>query len=207
MKALLRAEGRVFPIIFAETASTSASRAREVPKSPASWAWAFATLSQVASKPHNDLLSLDLAKRSADLQKSPEGPAASMIWSRAEQAIDAARPDDPDIDDSEAALAVSERDAEFLAELVKNWGADNPELPVCDRAILKRAMKAFRKRLKVTRLDDESTLGGAGMTSGRESSIVAVQAPDQYPAETWEMLANLGRLRRSGHGMYEILDG
>ena len=40
----------------------------------------------------------------------------------------------------------------------------------------KRAMKALRKRLKVTRLDDESRLGGDAMTKGERSRITAVKA-------------------------------
>ena len=39
---------------------------------------------------------------------------------------------------------------------------------------LKRALKAFRKRLKLTRLDDESKLGGGAMSGGSASSVVAI---------------------------------
>jgi len=69
---------------------------------------------------------------------------------------------------------------------------------------LKRAMKAFKKRLKVMRLDDESSLGGGPFSSGRDSSIVAIQPPRQYPQEVWDKLVELGRLRRSEGGLYEL---
>ena len=74
-------------------------------------------------------------------------------------------------------------------------------------AELKRAMKAFRKRLKLMRLDDESGLGGGSMTGGRESDIVAIPPPSGYSREVWDKLVELGRLRDVGHGNYEIAEG
>jgi len=69
---------------------------------------------------------------------------------------------------------------------------------------LKRAMKAFKKRLKLMRLDDESSLGGGPFSSGRGSGIVAIQPPSQYPREVWDKLVELGRLRRAEGGLYEL---
>ncbi len=71
---------------------------------------------------------------------------------------------------------------------------------------LKRAMKAFRKRLKLARLDEESRLGGDALTKGERSTISAVRPPEQYPAEVWERLVELGRLRDIGHGLLEIVE-
>jgi hypothetical protein len=70
----------------------------------------------------------------------------------------------------------------------------------------KRAMKAIKKRLKVTRLDDESRLGGDAMTKGSRSGIWAVRPPEQYPPEVWQALVEKGRLRDAGHGLYEIVE-
>lgn len=70
---------------------------------------------------------------------------------------------------------------------------------------LKQAMKAFKKRLKLTRLDDESTLGGRRLSGGRSSGIVAIQPPNQYPREVWEKLVQEGKLRRAGAGLYELV--
>lgn len=70
---------------------------------------------------------------------------------------------------------------------------------------LKQAMKAFKKRLKLTRLDEESNLGGGPFSSGRSSGIVAIQPPNQYPREVWEKLVEQGRLRRAGGDMYELV--
>lgn len=70
---------------------------------------------------------------------------------------------------------------------------------------LKRAMKAFRKRLKLARLDEESRLGHDPTSKGEKSSITAVVPPEQYPAEVWDRLVETERLRSIGHGLYEIV--
>jgi len=72
---------------------------------------------------------------------------------------------------------------------------------------LKRAMKAFRKRLKLARLDDESRLGHNAMTKGERSTISGVHPPEQYPQEVWDYLVEIGRLRPVGHGLYETIPG
>ena len=69
---------------------------------------------------------------------------------------------------------------------------------------LKSALKAFRKRLKLTRLDDQSRLGYGPMTGGQQSSIVAITPPDHFPAAVWEELARQGKLKRAGSGMYSL---
>ncbi len=70
---------------------------------------------------------------------------------------------------------------------------------------LKRAMKAFKKRLKLMRLDDESRMGGGPMSSGNKSGIVGIKPPKQFPPEIWDELVRRGRLNKLGHGLYEIV--
>jgi len=69
---------------------------------------------------------------------------------------------------------------------------------------LKAAMKAFRKRLKLTRLDDQSRIGVGPFSSGRESGIVAISPPEQFPQAVWDELVRQGKLRRAGQGQYEL---
>ena len=69
---------------------------------------------------------------------------------------------------------------------------------------LKAAMKAFRKRLKLTCLDDQSRIGVGPLSSGRQSGIVAITPPDQFPQEVWEELVRQGKLKRAGSGLYEL---
>jgi hypothetical protein len=76
-----------------------------------------------------------------------------------------------------------------------------------DAAQLRSALKAFRKRLKMARLDDESRLGHGAMTGGGRSGIVAIVPPSQFPRAVWDELARQGKLRRAGQGMYELAEG
>ena len=68
---------------------------------------------------------------------------------------------------------------------------------------LKLALKAFNKRLRLNRLDDESRLGHGAMTSGGKSGIVAISPPHQFPKAMWEELVKQGKLKYVGHGLYE----
>jgi hypothetical protein len=69
---------------------------------------------------------------------------------------------------------------------------------------LKAAMKAFRKRLKLTCLDDQSRIAVGPMSSGRKSPIVGITPPDQFPEAVWKELVRQGKLKSSGNGMYEL---
>ena len=71
---------------------------------------------------------------------------------------------------------------------------------------IKRAMKALRRRLKLTRLDEESRLGHDAMSKGFKSTVFAVVPPGQYPKEVWDELVALGRLRAMEQGLYEIVE-
>jgi hypothetical protein len=71
---------------------------------------------------------------------------------------------------------------------------------------LQRAMKALKKRMKLTRLDDESRLGHDAMSRGGSSGIVGVQPPSQYPAEVWQALEAKGRIRLGRNGTAEIIE-
>lgn len=70
---------------------------------------------------------------------------------------------------------------------------------------LKLALKAFKKRLKSTRLDDESRLGYGPMSGGGKSGIVAISPPNQYPTSVWEELVRQGKLKYVGQGLYELV--
>jgi hypothetical protein len=72
--------------------------------------------------------------------------------------------------------------------------------------VLKSAMKAFKKRLKLTALDSDSRLGRGPFSSGADG-VYAVQPPNQFPREVWEELCRQGKLKDSGHGMYELPKG
>ena len=71
---------------------------------------------------------------------------------------------------------------------------------------LKTALKAFKKRLKLTRLDNESRLVGGPLT-GRASEIVAIAPPNQFPAAVWDELVRQGKLRKMGGGLFGLVEG
>jgi len=73
-----------------------------------------------------------------------------------------------------------------------------------EEANLKRALRAFRRKIKTYRRDDESSLGGRYVTMGRESDICAITPPKEFPMPVWEKLAELGRLKRTGQGTFQL---
>lgn len=68
------------------------------------------------------------------------------------------------------------------------------------------ALKAFRKRLKVTRLDDQSKITSREVTGGRRGAVIGISPPNQFPRTVWEALVERGKLRRAGSGLYELID-
>ncbi|MCC6680115.1 MAG: hypothetical protein IT445_04340 [Phycisphaeraceae bacterium] len=85
------------------------------------------------------------------------------------------------------------------ADLAAESGRDS-----LDEPNLKRALKAFRKKLKLMRLEDESRLGNRYTTSGRTSNITAITPPHDYPPAVWQKLVELGRLKNAGQGTYQL---
>lgn len=71
---------------------------------------------------------------------------------------------------------------------------------------LKAALKAFKKKLKVTRLDAESRLNYRPTSAGRDSGIVAIMPPAQFAQAVWDELVKQGRLKKAGQGMYELVE-
>jgi hypothetical protein len=69
---------------------------------------------------------------------------------------------------------------------------------------LKAALKAFKKRLKLTRLDDQSRIGVGPFSSGRQSAVVAIAPPEQFPQHVWDELVRQGKLKRVSKGQYEL---
>jgi hypothetical protein len=72
---------------------------------------------------------------------------------------------------------------------------------------MKKALKAFKKRLKLTRLDEESKLGRSPLTGTGQNRIVSIHPPIGFGKEIWEELADKGFLKRDGIGFYEVVEG
>lgn len=84
--------------------------------------------------------------------------------------------------------------------------AEQPSSEVPTREQLKQAFKAFRKKLKVTRLDAESKLNYGPTSSGNKSDIVAITPPQQFPKAVWDELVKQGKLKHAGQGTYEMVE-
>jgi len=66
------------------------------------------------------------------------------------------------------------------------------------------AMKAFRRRLKLTKLDHESRLGVGPLTGGKAAAFESILPPHEFPDEVWKALAADGQLEATGRGFYKL---
>jgi len=114
------------------------------------------------------------------------------------------------VDQAEVARCLSERDLMGLDALVtlvehperiKSEGSGRDPADVPDKE-KRDAMKAFRKRLKLSRLADESRITGRLLTKGEDSSIDAIIPPREHPREVWDALVADGELKHTGQGFF-----
>jgi hypothetical protein len=71
---------------------------------------------------------------------------------------------------------------------------------------LKAAFKAFKKRLKLTRLNEESKLSRSPLTTGHGANIVAITPPSQFSQSVWDELVKQNKIKKAGHGLYELVE-
>jgi hypothetical protein len=129
---------------------------------------------------------------------APLADGSSDDWPAARAALDAA-----DEAHGELLALVEARDGAALATLLDAWTSGKTLRPVHDRGVLKRALKAFRKRLKLGRLDEESRIGGA-FSKGERSGILGIEPPDSFGPDVWAELTRVGRLIDAGRGVLEL---
>ena len=105
---------------------------------------------------------------------------------------------------------VGMRDVVQLTELIDQLrapavAAGPPHADAPSEETCKRAMRAFRKRLALTRLDEESKISShSPLTKGADSRIAAIVPPIDWPESVWQELVRQGKLRYIGHGFYEL---
>jgi hypothetical protein len=129
---------------------------------------------------------------------APLADGSSVDWATARAALDASGEAE-----GELHAIIEAHDNASLATLLKAWSSGKLLRPVHDREVLKRAVKAFRKRLKLGRLDEESRIGGA-FSKGERSGILGIEPPDSYGPDVWAELVRVGRLIDAGHGVLEL---
>lgn len=89
-----------------------------------------------------------------------------------------------------------------LLDKVEGRVAAQAVLPDFPPETLDKALHAFKKRLNVARLSDESRLGGRYTSGGRKSGIDAIKPPDEFPREVWLVLARDGKIKDLGGGFF-----
>jgi hypothetical protein len=91
----------------------------------------------------------------------------------------------------------------FDRNATNEGGATDQEAALVTEEELKRALKSFKKRLKLARLDDES-----GLSRGsKRSAIQGITPPTGHPPGIWEELVAKGKLRREMGGTYSLVEG
>ncbi|MEM7756314.1 MAG: hypothetical protein AAF297_11830, partial [Planctomycetota bacterium] len=111
------------------------------------------------------------------------------------------------VDQTEAARIVHAMEVASLDDMVNTLehpteAAKPKDVPTFEKAELDHALKAFRKRLKLGRLADESKLGGRYTSGGKQSKIDAIEPPGGFPVGIWHALVQAGRLRNAGGGFF-----
>lgn len=81
----------------------------------------------------------------------------------------------------------------------------DPPAPAFTPDELKHAFHAFKKRYKLTKLNEESKLGGGRpTTSGKKADGIGIVPPGEFPREIWRELTRQGRLKDLGGGFYRL---
>jgi hypothetical protein len=100
---------------------------------------------------------------------------------------------------------VGMRDVAGLAALIDQLRAPAAAVEAPDAETCRKALQAFRKRLSLTVLDEQSKLGHSPLTKGADSGVpAALVPPKEWPESVWQELVRQGRLRYIGHGFYEL---
>jgi hypothetical protein len=112
-------------------------------------------------------------------------------------------------DQEAVARAVRDRDLDALDAIVTRLETPAPEsrpaaTAEVSAAEMEAALKAFKKRLKVSRLADESRLGGRYTSGGRQSKIDAMEPPREFGPHVWKALEKAGRIVHTGQGFYTL---
>jgi len=137
-----------------------------------------------------------------------EAGAEGATWGHAQKLLLSIK-----ADSSEVAKAVMGRDLPTYDRLLAALqGHETEPPPVVEEAplpeipdeVLRKAMKAFRKRLKLTKLDHESKLGRSPLSTGKDADFDSIIPPMEFAPETWKVLAARGELESTGRGFYML---
>jgi hypothetical protein len=100
---------------------------------------------------------------------------------------------------------VGMRDMPGLAAMIDQLRAPALDAPadVPSEDTCRKALQAFRKRLSLTVLDEDSKLGRGPLSKGG-GAAASIVPPNEWPEPVWQELVRQGKLRYIGHGFYEL---
>ena len=143
----------------------------------------------------------------AAIRAVPDPRRASLEWKQVHRLLEKT-----DLPAAGAAHVVGMRDVAALAGLIdqlRTPAAAAGEAPapadVPDAETCRQALKAFRKRLAITKLDEESQLSRSPLSKGTDwRAVAAIELPGEFPDAVWLELVRQGKLRPLGHGLYSL---
>ncbi|HOD80806.1 MAG: hypothetical protein BWX88_00289 [Planctomycetes bacterium ADurb.Bin126] len=112
-----------------------------------------------------------------------------------------------DLPSAQIAGAVGMRDPARLAgaiEAIRTPVEAPPPVEPPNADVCRKAFQAFRKRLELTTLDEESTLGHGPLSKGAGHAVAAIVPPNEWPEPVWQELVRQGKLRHIGRGFYAL---
>ena len=170
--------------------------------------------------PTPEAIAAELRDRADELDAIEDEHAAGPVWGAVHKLLLKARADPGEVvgviarRDVAAVRTMAARleggtpaaSAPAIADATATSEADGKAAPEFPAEDLRHAMRAFKKRLKLARLDQESRLGGRYTTGGRVSNIDAILPPNEFPPAIWEALVAHGQLRKAGTGFFALED-
>lgn len=186
----------------------------------------------IVKRYYNNLDTISLQKLGelvSDIAVCTDAKKIGDLWQRAHKALQKSP-----ADQLKASRIVAERNVEALAKMVgelsnmKPTGAPPPRAavpapaPVATPAfpaaaaaqpgqtveitpeVLTRALAAFKKRLKLTQLEQDSKLGRSPLSSGK-ARVTAITPPREFPRAVWDELFAQNKIRPVGSGMFELV--
>lgn len=100
---------------------------------------------------------------------------------------------------------VGMRDVAGLAQIVEGLRRPATAEAAVDEETCRRAMTAFRKRMALTVLDEQSKLGKGPLSKGADAGVAAIIPPVEWPEAVWQELVRQGKLSYIGHGFYKLV--
>lgn len=141
----------------------------------------------------------------SDLYLQEDPRRANTLWKSALTQLKKTKADANHVNN-----VIASRDVEKLAALVNELTADpgaaaqRAAESQIDEETLKKAMRAFRTKLKSTQLDEDSRLG-VGPLSSEKGRVDAIEPPREFPTNVWTELVKRGELRKARGGFYELV--